>query len=200
MILLVRRVGDLVKKNSTLLILCTILLVISVIGISYAMVTTSLDIKGKMQMSSASWDVHFENLKDANIVGTAIEMDKPYITSKATSIMNIDVKLQQPTDSITYFFEVVNGGGLDAELSSYQIAEPACNGRGDNAIRDSEIVCKKIKYEIMYADGTKVNIGDTLKKDERKKLKLKLSYTGTQMPVNEVDISNLSIVLSYSQM
>ncbi len=188
------------KKHRTLLILCAILLVISVIGISYAMATTSLDIKGKMKMVSASWDVHFENLKDADIVGTAIEMDKPYITSKSTSIININVKLQQPTDSVTYFFEVVNEGGLDAELNSYQVAEPVCNGIGDYAVQDSEMVCKKIKYEIMYADGTKINIGDALKKNERKELKLKLSYTGTELPVNEVDISNLSIVLSYSQM
>jgi len=200
MILFNWEVGDLLKRHKTLIIVCTLLLMISVIGVSYAMVTTSLDIKGKMKMASANWDVHFENLKSANITGTAIELEKPYIMDKSTSIVNINVKLQQPTDSVSYLFDVVNNGGLSAELSSYQITEPKCTGSGDNAIQDSKKVCDGIKYEITYADGTKINIGDTLKKEERKTLKLKLSFSGAELPLNEVDISNLSIVISYSQM
>ncbi len=168
-------------------------------GISYAMVTTSLDIKGKMKMSAGNWNVHFENLKNATITGTAVELDKPYIIDKSTSIVNVNVKLQQPSDSISYLFDVVNDGGLNAELSSFQIAEPLCKGVGDRATADAKLVCDHIKYEITYANGSKINVGDTLNVAERKTLKLKLSFSGTQLPENEVDISNLSITLSYSQ-
>lgn len=163
------------------------------------MVTTSLDIKGKMAMAAANWDVHFENLQNADITGTAVELNKPYIVDKSTSIININVKLQQTTDTVSYLFNVVNGGGIDAEISSYQINDPICVGTGENATQDAKMVCENVKYEITYADGTKINIGDTLKTKEQKTLKLKLSFKGDELPLNEVNISNLSIVLSYSQ-
>lgn len=177
-----------------------ILLVVFLAGISYAMVTTSLDIRGNMKMASANWDVHFGNLQPAKISGSAIELSKPSIVDESTSIVNVDVKLQQPSDSVTYLFDVINAGGIDAELSSYQIAKPICNGTGENAILDAKMVCDNIKYEITYANDSMINIGDSLKTGEQKTLKLKLSFSGTQLPLNEVDISNISIALSYSQM
>jgi len=195
-----QEVGDWLKKHTILVVICLLIVILSVVGISYAMVTTSLDIKGKMKMSSASWSVHFDNLEKANIIGSAIELNKPTIIDKSTSIVNVNVKLQQPTDVVSYVFEVVNDGEIDAELSSYQIAEPSCKGLGENASDDALMVCKNIKYEITYLDGSKINIGDTLKTKTRRKMKLKLSFSGTQLPLNEVDISNLSIALSYSQM
>lgn len=187
------------KKHTTLIVICLLLLVGSIIGISYAMVTTSLDVKGKMKMASANWDVHFENLQRATITGTAIELDKPYIVDKSTSIVNVNVKLQQPTDSVSYLFDVVNDGGLDAELSSFQITNPVCKGTGDNAKNDAKMVCDNVKYTVTYVDGSKINVGDALKVDKRKTLKLKLSFSGSELPLNEVEISNLSIALSYSQ-
>lgn len=195
-----QKVGDLLKKHTTLVVICFILLLVSIIGISFAMVTTSLDIKGKMKMASANWNVHFENLQQAKLSGTAIEMDKPSIIDDSTSIVNVNVKLQQPSDSVSYSFDVVNDGGLDAELSSYQIADPVCIGKGEKALEDAKTVCENIKYELTYEDGSKMNVGDALKTSQKKTLKLKLSFIGTQLPLNEVDVSNLSIALSYSQM
>jgi len=200
MILFDRKVGDLLKKHTTLVVICTLLLIISIVGISYAMVTTSLDIKGNMTMASANWDVHFADLQNAKIIGTAVELSKPYLVDKSTSIVNINVKLQQATDAVSYLFNVINGGGIDAEISSYQINKPICTGTGNNAQQDAKMVCDNIKYKVTYEDGTKINIGDTLKTKEQRTLKLELSFSGKELPVNEVNISNLSIALSYSQM
>lgn len=187
------------KKNPTLLIIFFLIVLLSIVGISYALATTSLDIKGTMKMASASWDVHFDKLQEANIMGKAIEIEKPSIVAKGTSINNINIQLRQLSDSVSYTFDVVNAGGLDAELSSYQIADPLCKGVGDNANLDAKMVCDNIKYELSYADGSKLKVGDILYVDEKRSLELKIFFLGTQLPINEVDISNLSIVLSYSQ-
>lgn len=150
-------------------------------------------------MGSANWDIHFANLNDPVINGNTIEISKPYIADKSTSIVNLNVKLQNPNDSISYLFDVVNDGGLNAELSSIQIATPICSGSGEQGNEDAELVCKNIKYELMYQDGTKIKVGDVLNSKEKKQLMLKLSYTGSQLPLNEVDVSNLSIAAVYSQ-
>lgn len=179
--------------------ICAILLVVASITISFAMVSTSLDIRGKMKMGSANWDIHFTNLKNPVINGNALEISKPYIADKSTSIVNLNVKLQNPNDSISYLFDVVNDGGLNAELSSIQIATPICTGSGEQKKEDAELVCNNIRYELMYQNGTKIKIGDILNSKDQKQLKLKLSYVGNQLPLNEVDVSNLSIAAVYSQ-
>ena len=186
-------------KNTKIVMISVLLLLIASIGVSFAVVTTSLDIKGKMKMGSANWDVHFENLSNPTINGSTIEIDKPYIADKSTSILNMNVKLQDVNDSVSYSFDVVNKGGLDAEVSSIQIASPNCSGSGDQANEDANNVCKNIGYELTYENGSKINIGDSLNVNEKKNLKLKLSYKGSHLPLNEVDVNNLSIAIIYTQ-
>lgn len=186
-------------KNKKLFTIFTILLFLSLIAIGYAMVTMTLDIKGKMSVGATSWDIHFENLSDAIISGDAIELDKPILADKSTSILNINAKLSAPDDSIYYLFDVVNNGGLDAYISSIQISLPECLGTGDNKENDEILVCNNISYDLTYADDTPVLEGDFLNVNSTRKMKLKFSYKGSYLPLEEVSISNLNIAIVYSQ-
>lgn len=181
------------------MIIGILLLLVACIGISFAMVSITLDIKGKMQVGSVNWDVHFDNLRDPVITGTTTELGKPSITSTSTSIVNLNVKMLSPGDSIYYTFDVVNAGGLDAEISSIQIATPSCVGMGSQADEDARMVCQNIKYELVYENDSNMKIGDSLLKGETKTLKIRLSYTGTKLPLNEVEINRLNIAVVYSQ-
>ncbi|MBO5138352.1 MAG: hypothetical protein J6B89_01790 [Bacilli bacterium] len=186
-------------RENKIVIICTIFLLIALVGLSYAVLNVSLDIKGHMKMATASWDVHFENLQNGILNGTARELQRPIISDDTTSILNLNVKLFAPTDSAYYFFDVKNSGDLDAEISSVQITEPVCRGTGDTAVSDSSMVCDNIGFDVVYADNSIINIGDLLNKGESKRLKLRLYYTGTNLPYNEVDISNLNVAIVYSQ-
>lgn len=186
-------------KENKIVIVCAILLMIALVGLSYAVLNVSLDVKGHMKMATASWDVHFENLQTGILNGTARELQKPVISEDSTSIINLNVKLFSPMDSAYYFFDVKNGGNLDAEISSIQISEPVCLGNGSTAISDSSMVCEKIRFDIVYADNSALNVGDLLNKGDSKRLKLRLYYDGNSLPYNDVDISNLNIAIIYSQ-
>lgn len=52
---------------------------ISVIGISftYASITSKLSIDGYASMNSMKWSIHFQNLSNANLKGTTLEVTKP---------------------------------------------------------------------------------------------------------------------------
>ena len=52
---------------------------------------------------------------------------------------------------------------------------------------------------VEYADGTKIQAGDTLDKGQSKSFILNLEYSGTKLPQNVVEISGLSIALIYVQ-
>lgn len=163
------------------------------------MIVTAMDIKGIQKVECSGWDIHFENLKSQVLSGQALEISKPYIADKSTSISDVNVQFSSTYDSILYSFDVTNDGELDAEISSIQISEPICSGIRENSREDEAIVCNNVKYNLAYVDGTKVEKGDSLKIGETKQMNLKLSYEGSEWPLNDVNISNLNIAIIYSQ-
>lgn len=174
---------------------------ISVIGISftYASITSKLSIDGYASMNSMKWSVHFQNLSNANLKGTTLEVNKPTLKNNATSISDFEVKFMNINDGVNYTFDVINDGDLDAKISSIVIPKPVCTSTGDTAYEDSSLICDNLNYSLTYLDGTEIQIGDTLEKGQSKSLVLKLEYLGTKLPQNVVGISGLSIALIYVQ-
>lgn len=187
------------KRSFKIVLIATLAIAIIGIGLSFASMSTVLDIHGYASMNTANWDVHFENLTQATITGEAIEEEKPVITNKSTSISTFGVKLIAPKDTVSYSFEVKNAGGIEAKLTSVTIPTPTCTGTGITKDEDEKLVCPNLTYTLTYRDGTKLAVGDVLKKGESKKLILKLSYQGSSLPVNEINITNLAIAMIYSQ-
>lgn len=174
---------------------------VSVIGISftYASITSKLSIDGYASMNSMKWSVHFQNLSNANLKGTTLEVNKPTLKNNSTSISDFEVKFMNINDGVNYTFDVINDGDLDAKISSIVIPKPVCTSTGDTAYEDSSLICDNLNYSLTYLDGTEIQIGDTLEKGQSKSLVLKLEYLGTKLPQNVVGISGLSIALIYVQ-
>lgn len=174
---------------------------VSVIGISftYASITSKLSIDGYASMNSMKWSVHFQNLSNANLKGTTLEVNKPTLKNNSTSISDFEVEFMNINDGVSYTFDVINDGDLDAKISSIVIPKPVCTSTGDTAYEDSSLICDNLSYSLTYLDGTEIQIGDTLEKGQSKSLVLKLEYLGTKLPQNVVEISGLSIALIYVQ-
>ena len=174
---------------------------ILMIGISFAYetITNKLPINGYASMNTAKWSVHFQNLSNANLKGKAIEINKPILQNNSTSISDFDVMFETVNDGVTYTFEVVNDGDLDAKISSIVIPKPVCMEIGGTSSKDSDLICANLNYSLTYADGTSIKIGDSLDKGQSKSFILNLEYLGTQLPQNVVEISELSIALIYVQ-
>ena len=192
------------KNKDWKLAMIALLIVSSVaITIGYASFSQILTINGEATVEKSTWKIGFENLSSAILVGTAEEVTHPSISSGGTDIGSYNVNFTTPGDSVSYTFDVVNSGTFDAKLSSITIRVPVCTGSGDNAAADAANVCNHLVYTLTYSDGTVINENDTLNKQTSRSLKLTLIYkddiTASELPNNDVSISNLSISMYYSQ-
>lgn len=192
------------KNKDWKLAMIALLIVSSVaITIGYASFSQILTINGEATVEKSTWKIGFENLSSAILVGTAEEVTHPSISSGGTDIGSYNVNFTTPGDSVSYTFDIVNSGTFDAKLSSITIPVPVCTGSGDNAAADAANVCNHLVYTLTYSDGTVINENDTLNKQTSRSLKLTLIYkddiTASELPNNDVSISNLSISMYYSQ-
>lgn len=192
------------KNKDWKLAMIALLIVSSVaITIGYASFSQILTINGEATVEKSTWKIGFENLSSAILVGTAEEVTHPSISSGGTDIGSYNVNFTTPGDSVSYTFDVVNSGTFDAKLSSITIPVPVCTGSGDNAAADAANVCNHLVYTLTYSDGTAINENDTLNNQTSRSLKLTLIYkddiTASELPNNDVSISNLSISMYYSQ-
>lgn len=170
------------------------------ITIAYARMTSTLKIEGYGSVNNAKWSVHFENLRDTVLIGSTKEVTKPTIQSNSTAIAQYDVNFQRPNDGVTYIFDVVNDGDLDAKLSNYTVGHPICTGTvAETRVADERLVCDNLTYKITYQDGTQINVDDTLNVGDRKTMKVTLEFKGDTLPQNVVNISGLGISLIYTQ-
>lgn len=194
-------------KNKGMSIALVIIAVIAVtaVGVAFAAYSRALNIEGSATVKVTGWEVRFENLSEAILTGDAEEVTAPEINANDTYISSYDVAFFNPGDSISYTFDVVNNGSFDAEITSFDIPTPTCTGTGDNAEADAEAVCNHLQYTLTYddEDKTDINITDELLAGSSVNMILTLTYdddvTLEEIPVDDVLISNLNIVIMYSQ-
>ena len=85
-------------------------LVVSVIaiGLVYAGFTGTLNINGTGEVRASKWDIHFENLREPVLKGTANIVTPAQIKTGRTQIGDYAVTFATPGDYLVYVFDVVN--------------------------------------------------------------------------------------------
>lgn len=190
------------EKNRTtnLLILTALIMAVAGITIGYAALQTTFDIQGTATMQTATWDIAFENLSAPVLTGAASEATAPTLSD--TLIGTYSVLVTKPGDSVTYTFDVTNDGDLDAQIGTFtKAANPTCTGVAGvpaQATADAALVCANLTYTLTYTvGGAVVNVGDTLTAGQTKNLTLALSYSGSSLPTDDVNITGLNISMIY---
>ena len=215
-----------------------ILLLVLAIGLiamtgAYALLSQNLSIRSTGTLKGASWDIHIEDLTGPSYkVGSsastselsgATATDAVNViktpTAKTTSLSGFVVQFTKPNASVSYTFDLVNAGTLDAKLDSYSIA-----GRtGDNAFTcegtaadstqaaaDAALVCSHLTYTLKYTNGnTDVAASDTLDKatvsgntstPTKRNVTLTLALEDMDtLPSADVNVSGLDVDLDYIQ-
>ena len=176
----------------TVAALCVAVICLSV---AYAALSQTLKVSGNAKMNGADWNVHFANVKVAATGVATYTMP----TVSSTQLKDFGVVLSKPGDSVTFSFDIVNDGNLDAVLSSLSKSNPECNSLTSE--RDSEIVCNNITYTLKYQDDSAVEEGDQLLKNTYRTAKLKVAYAddATEVPSSTVNIDNLDLTLIFNQ-
>ena len=191
------------KTMGILVAMILILVVVSVVGITYAAFTQELTINGSATVNKSSWKIQFQDLQSAITTGTAKELTAPTIDSGDTKIGTYAVTLTTPGDSISYKVTVKNAGTFNAKLSSITVPKPTCESSAASAEDDKKNVCEHLEYQITYAEGGAINLNDELNAGATRELKLTLKYkediTAEELPKDDVTITNLQVTLIYAQ-
>ena len=89
---------------------------------------------------------------------------------------------------------------MDAKIGTFtKAASPTCTGLSvTQAAADAATVCGGLTYTLKYTTGgATVAANDTLAASETKNMTLTLSYTGADLPSDDVNITGLNISMIY---
>jgi len=199
--------------------LCALLVAVLGLTVAFAALSQTLTINGSAAVDAASWDIHFEKTsgKETEVKGAATFTEP---TLSGTTIENFSATLTKPGDSVTYYFDIVNNGTIDAQIESYNFPR-AFNDcftninkysycmnfdfNGDNEVNavDRLVYSTLFNYYLAYADTDKsVRQGDTINAGETKHMKLVIEYkdTATELPENNLTLTSSDpITIIYEQ-
>ena len=186
-------------KNLESIILSVLAICLIGITIAYATLSQNLDISGVATVKKGEWNIHFTKLLTPKSEGDATA-GKAVLNGDSTVITISNGILSAPGDKITYEFDVINEGDIDAEveLTSTQME----NCRAENGT-DVTSFCNKIEFELFYKDTkTPVAKGDKLLGKEEKTLNLVITYDKnrdlTSLPTSPIILSDITSIINYT--
>ena len=184
-------------RNIILIVLAVCLIGITV---AYATLSQNLNISGVAKVGKTSWNIHFTKVLTPKAEGYA-EGGKATLNSDSTVLTVSEGILKVPGDTITYVFDVINEGDLDAEVETVLTTIDSCKASDD--ITDVTMYCDKIKYDLVYQDTKEaVKKNDQLLKGESKTLNLIITYDKnkelTSLPSTEIILDNITSTINYT--
>ena len=141
-------------------ILCIVLVSVFTLTIAYAALSAVLTISGSAQVSSADWDIHFDNIK---VKSGSVSGEAPKITTPTTATFS--TTLNMPGEYYEFTIDVVNDGSIDAMIGL------SMNSGGLDAEQ-----AKYIRTSITYENGTTIGGSQLLKKDSFARIKIRVEY------------------------
>ena len=199
--------------------LCALLAAVLGLTVAFAALSQTLTINGSAAVNAASWDIHFEKTsgKETEVKGAATFTEP---TLSGTTIENFSATLTKPGDSVTYYFDIVNKGTIDAQIENYNFpnAFKDCMANinkysycinfdftddGNINAFDKSTYIALFNYYLAYADTDEsVTRGDTLNAGETKHMKLVIEYkdTATKLPEKNLTLTSSDpITITYEQ-
>ena len=162
------------KRNFTIGLFLIVLLAI---GIGYAYLTSNLSISGNTQVTTNTWNIHFENIevKDGSVTATT----EPALSSNNT-VINYAINLSRPKDYYEFTVDVKNDGTLPGKVSISELSGLDTTSS------------KIIDYSIKYTNGNPVSIGDILNAGAKKSIKVRVFYKDeidpTDFPATDLNL------------
>lgn len=195
------------------------ILVLALLGltVAYSALSQRLDIKSTAEVKASSWNIHFANLSSPTLVGAATVTTAPTLTN--TLIDGLDVNFIKPGDSVSYTFDIVNSGSIDAIIDEYKINTVSdgivCTDSDSSTTSDdATLVCSNLSYTLVYADdttaeqtGSVITKGTAIAKSQQLKagqsvsatLTITFSKDVTSLPTKDVKITGLDAYMIYAQ-
>ena len=212
------------ERNRKIKILSLVALIVAVLGlgVAFAALSSQLTINGSAKAQAGSWNIHFVKTLDMPTQTTGdASFTEPTLSD--TSILGFKATVTKPGDSVTYYFDIVNSGTVDALVDDYVFRsgcqdcaatevsdQPECkqydfNSDGYVNASDFNVLKQSIKYGLYYTDNNKeIKSDDTISAGETKHAKLVVEYlSGSKFLLPDgmqiTSINNTPITINYVQ-
>ena len=181
------------RPNKKMLIVIIMIILALALTVAYAVLASQMDIVGTGKIDGAQWDVHFVNLQSSGLTTTGTANVKN--VNLNSTVITLSVELEKPLDSVTYVFDVVNEGTLDAQMydvklpnmealkanhiyyqiSYYTLTNEELILSSDMTEEEHKAVIKKMNQDILTA-GTLENEQVTISNNGKRRMKVYVQY------------------------
>ena len=165
------------------------IIMILLIGIGYAILTTNLNITGTTVLKDNRWDIHFENV---NVVTGSVTASTPTIDQAGTTV-SYSVTLDKPGDFFEFTVDAVNDGTIDGMIESIS---SKLNGTEITTLPNA------LEYSVTYADGLAIQNNQILVADNSESIRIRIGYK-TDIEIEDLPSTeqtlNLLFTIAYIQ-
>ena len=151
------------KKNKKKLNYMILIIMLLVISIGYAVLSTNLNIVGAGTINNPTWNIHWENVQ---VKTGSVTADTPTIDTNKTTV-NYSVTLSIPGDYYEFTVDAVNAGTIDGMVSVVS-----------NKLNGTEITTlpNYLEYKVSYEDGVDIAPNHLLAANSSEKYKVHVGY------------------------
>lgn len=155
------------KKHKHLII---VLFLISVFGLGFAFLQTSLNISGVTSVDRHSWSVHWDTESVSLGSSSGVTLNEPYYFSDNDTVFHYDLTLEKPGDFAYADIDVVNEGTLDVMIQNISIT---INGL---SYPEETSLPAYMDYDVSYSDGYEVESNQLLAANSSESMRLRFDF------------------------
>ncbi len=164
-----------VKRNKLIPVLVILLLGIT---LGYAYLNTTLNINGTTNISSANWNIYWDNIQFAS--NNVTDVTTPATIQTGLTEVTFNVNFKEPGDTYEFTVDAVNDGSIDAMIDTFSKGVYASNGTTEKTLPDY------LEYTVTYSDGVEISQNHLLEAGKTETYKVRVHYkediTASQLP------------------
>ena len=165
------------KKKFNLIFLLVILLSVTV---GFALLSTTLFIKGSSGIKGGSWNIHW-NSNSVVVSNGSVSGEDPIVDGDNDNTVTFVANLELPGDFYEFSVDAVNEGTINGEITT--ISNLVYDSTGETEVTLPDY----IKYSVTYDDDTEPLEGDVLAVGQSKKYKVRVEFDEEATTVPSVD-------------
>ena len=158
----------------------TYILILLLLGITlgYAYLNTTLNINGTTNITSANWNIYWDNIVFGS--NNVTDITTPATISSGLTEVVFNVNFKEPGDTYEFTVDAVNDGTIDAMISTFSKGVYASNGTTPKTLPDY------LEYTVTYSDGVEIAQNQLLEAGDTETYKVRVHYkediSASQLP------------------
>ena len=170
------------RKKQTIIL--SVIVFILLLGLGFAYLNSNLSINGTTNITSASWNIYWNNVQVSD--GSITDIITPATIQSGNTLVVFNVNLTEPGDYYEFTVDAKNDGSIDAMIGDLTQGVYASNGTTPKPLPDY------LEYTVTYSDDKVVSQNDLLAHNTIETYKVRVYYkediNASQLPSTDDSI------------